>query len=132
MSGPARTISLVISGWTYMVSFPYREHDREVLICSGKVRLAADDEDETERGNLYLEINRKTDERQQSRYFIREDGVNVDIFVERTDFYRILQELKDHFQIPECLLTIELEGPVNEGQGHLFTDFQLNLAVDRG
>ena len=127
-----RSISLIVSGWTYTASFPRKRHDQEAIICSGRTRLAADDDDEIEKANLYLEIMRKKTDDQKSTYLIKDDGVDVVIYADRDDFSRIFQELKDHTRMGQCVMNIDFEGPIGQGRFHEFVDFQLNLSVDRG
>jgi hypothetical protein len=69
---------------------------------------------------------------QKSTYLIKDDGIDVSIYVEGGDFSRIVAELKDQSRIRECAASIEFEGPVEQGKGHELTDFHLVLAVEGG
>lgn len=124
------TVSLIIAGWTYTVSFPCKRHDQEAIVCSGQAHLVIDEDDEVVEKELYLEIMRQSAGDQKSTYLIKEDGLDVSIYVERDDFGRILQELKDaiHRGVP----SIEFEGPREQGKVHEFADFALTLAVEGG
>jgi hypothetical protein len=126
-----RTIALDVSGWTYIVAFPYRRHDQEKIICSGSARVAVDDADEFAVNDLYLEINRKSREADRSVYIIKDQHLVVTIYAERDDFFRIFQELKDHYSIPECRMMIEFQGAIDRDVSHELLDFELNLSVDR-
>ena len=126
------TISLVISGWTYTVSFPSGRLDQETVVCAGQAHFVIEEDDEVVEKELYLEIMRKGADDQKSTYLIKDDGIDVSIYVDRGDFSRIVAELKDHSRIRECAASIELEGPVESGKVHEFTDFHLVLAVEGG
>jgi len=124
------TVSLVISGWTHSVSFPTKRHDQESIVCSGQAHLVVDEDDEVVEKELYLEIMRQGTPDQKSTYLIKDDGLDVSIYVERDDFVRILRELKDHYTIRQGVPSIEFEGPREQGKVHEFADFQLTLAVE--
>ncbi len=126
------TVSLVISGWTYTVSFPSGQQDQETIVCTGQAHFVVEEDDEVVEKELYLEIMRKSAQDQKSTYLIKDDGIDVSIFVERGDFSRIVAELKDQSKIRECAASIELEGPVDQGKVHEFVDFHLVLAVEGG
>jgi hypothetical protein len=126
------TISLVISGWTYTVSFPSGRLDQETVVCAGQAHFVIEEDDEVVEKELYLEIMRKGADDQKSTYLIKDDGIDVSIYVDRGDFSRVVAELKDHSRIRECAASIELEGPVESGKVHEFADFHLVLAVEGG
>jgi hypothetical protein len=69
---------------------------------------------------------------QKSTYLIKDDGIDVSIYVEGGDFSRIVAELKEQSRIRECAASIELEGAVETGKVHEFAEFHLVLAVEGG
>jgi hypothetical protein len=126
-----RLIKLEISGWTYIVSFPYRVHDHEAIICSGMAFLDCDGRNER-REKLFLEIARKKNgEEKQSTYRITEDALDVSIWMEKDDFYRFFIELKEHYKIAECRMNLNFEGLVEMNQTFEFQDFEVMMNVDR-
>jgi hypothetical protein len=131
MQGKKRLIKLQISGWTYIVSFPYRAHDHEMIVCSGHALLDCEGRNER-RDGLFLEITRKkNDEEKKSTYRITEDAVDVSIQMEKDDFYRFFIELKEHYKIAECRMNLDFEGPVETHQTFEFEDFEVMMNVDR-
>jgi hypothetical protein len=125
------TISLVIGGWTYTVPFPSGRQDQDTIVCSGEAHFVVEEDDEVIEKELYLEIMRQS-ANQKSTYLIKDDGIDVSIYVEGGDFSRIVAELKDQSRIRECAASIELEGPVEMGKVHEFAEFHLVLAVEGG
>ena len=131
MPSKKRLIKLEISGWTYIVSFPYRLHDHETIICSGNAFLDCEGRNER-RDKLFLEISRKKNgEEKQSTYRITEDAINVSIYMEKDDFYRFFIELKEHYKIAECRMNLDFEGPVEMSQTFEFENFEVMMNVDR-
>jgi hypothetical protein len=126
------TISLVIGGWTYTTEFPSARQDQDTIVCSGQAHFVVEEDDEVIEKELYLEIMRQTAANQKSTYLIKDDGIDVSIYVEGGDFSRIVAELKDQSRMRECAASIELEGAVGPGQVHEFADFHLVLAVEGG
>jgi hypothetical protein len=126
------TISLVIAGWTYTVPFPSGRQDQDTIVCSGEAHFVVEEDDEVVEKELYLEIMRQSAADQKSTYLIKDDGIDVSIYVESGDFSRIVAELKDQARIRECAASIEFEGPVEQGKGHALTEFQLVLVVEGG
>jgi hypothetical protein len=126
------TITLVIGGWTYTVAFPSGRQDEDTIVCSGQAHFVVEEDDEVIEKELYLEIMRQSAAAQKSTYLIKDDGIDVSIYVEGGDFSRIVAELKDQSRIRECAASIEFEGPVEQGKGHELTDFHLVLAVEGG
>jgi hypothetical protein len=126
-----RLIQLQISGWTYIVSYPYRLHDHEAIICSGHALL--DVEGKTQRKDeLFLEISRaKIGEDDQSSYRISDNGIDVSIRMEKDDFYRFFIELKEHYKIAECRMTVDFEGEIGPSEKFAFRDFEIHMNVDR-
>src|SRR4051794_7259147 len=125
------TISLVIGGWTYTAAFPSARQDQDTIVCSGQAHFVVEEDDEVIEKELYLEIMRQS-ANQKSTYLIKDDGIDVSIYVEGGDFSRIVAELKDQSRIRECAASIELEGPVEMGKVHEFAEFHLVLAVEGG
>jgi hypothetical protein len=126
------TISLVIGGWTYTVPFPSGRQDHDTIVCSGEAHFVVEEDDEVVEKELYLEIMRQSAADQKSTYLIKDDGIDVSIYVEDGDFSRIVAELKDQSRIRECAASIEFEGAVEQGKGHTLTEFNLVLAVEGG
>jgi len=126
------TISLVISGWTLTVSFPSGRGDHETIVCTGQAHFVVEEDDEVVEKELYLEIMRKNAADQKSTYLIKDDGIDVSVYVEGGDFSRIVAELKDQSRMRESAASIELEGAVEQGKVHEFADFHLVLAVEGG
>jgi len=126
------TISLVISGWTMTVSFPSGRANQETIVCTGQAHFVVEEDDEVVEKELYLEIMRKSAADQKSTYLIKDDGIDVSIYAEGGDFSRILAELKDQSRMRESAASIELEGAVEQGKVHEFSDFHLVLAVEGG
>jgi hypothetical protein len=126
------TINLVIGGWTYTVAFPSGRQDQDTIVCSGQAHFVVEEDDEVIEKELYLEIMRQSAAAQKSTYLIKDDGIDVSIYVEGGDFSRIVAELKDQSRIRECAASIEFEGPVEPGKGHELTEFHLVLAVEGG
>jgi hypothetical protein len=126
------TISLVIGGWTYTVAFPSARQDQDTIVCSGQAHFVVEEDDEVIEKELYLEIMRQSGADQKSTYLIKDDGIDVSIYVQSGDFSRIVAELKDQSRIRECAASIEFEGSVEQGKGHELTDFHLVLAVEGG
>ena len=126
------TISLVISGWTLTVSFPSGRGDQETIVCTGQAHFVVEEDDEVVEKELYLEIMRKNAADQKSTYLIKDDGIDVSVYVEGGDFSRIVAELKDQSRMRESAASIELEGAVEQGKVHEFADFHLVLAVEGG
>jgi hypothetical protein len=126
------TITLVIGGWTYTVAFPSARQDQDTIVCSGQAHFVVEEDDEVIEKELYLEIMRQSAPDQRSTYLIKDDGIDVSIYVERGDFSRIVAELKDQSRIRESAASIEFEGPVEQGKGHELMDFHLVLAVEGG
>jgi hypothetical protein len=126
------TITLVIAGWTYTVAFPSGRQDQDTIVCSGQAHFVVEEDDEVIEKELYLEIMRQSAAAQKSTYLIKDDGIDVSIYVEGGDFSRIVAELKDQSRIRESAASIEFEGPVEQGKGHELTDFHLVLAVEGG
>ena len=126
------TISLVISGWTLTVAFPSGRANQETIVCTGQAHFVVEEDDEVVEKELYLEIMRKSAADQKSTYLIKDDGIDVSIYVEGGDFSRILAELKDQSRMRESAVSIELEGAVEQGKVHEFADFHLVLAVEGG
>jgi hypothetical protein len=126
-----RLIKLEISGWTYLVSFPYRIHDHEGIICSGSAYLDCEARNER-KDNLFLQIARKKNgEEKQSTYRIKDDGIDVFIYMEKDDFYRFFIELKEHYKIAECRMNLDFQGEIKIGQTFEFRDFEVYMNVDR-
>ncbi len=125
------SISLVIAGWTHAVAFPSEQHDQELIVCSGLAHIVADEDDEVIEKELYLEIMRQTAAKQKSTYLIKDDGIDVSIYVGRDDFSRIAQELKDQSRLLG-VSSIEFDGSREQGKVHEFVDFQLTLAAEGG
>ena len=131
MPGKKKLISLKISGWKYIVSFPYRVHDHEAIICSGHAFLDCEGQKERRHG-LFLEIARKKDgQDKQSRYRITEETLDVSIQMERDDFYRFFAELKDHYKIAECRTNLDFEGLIELNESFEFQSFEIVMNVDR-
>jgi hypothetical protein len=131
MPAEKRLIKLQISGWTYIVSFPYRAHDHETIVCSGHAFLDCEGRNER-REKLFLEIARKKNgEENKSTYRITEDAVDVFIQMEKDDFYRFFIELKEHYKIAECRMNLDFEGLVETNQAFEFEDFEVMMNVDR-
>jgi hypothetical protein len=126
------TISLVIGGWTYTAAFPSARQDQDTIVCLGQAHFVVEEDDEVIEKELYLEIMCQSGSSQKSTYLIKDDGIDVSIYVERGDFSRIVAELKDLSRIRECAASIELEGPVETGKVHEFAEFHLVLAVEGG
>ena len=126
------TIGLVISGWTLTVSFPSGRTNQETIVCTGQAHFVVEEDDEVVEKELYLEIMRKNSADQKSTYLIKDDGIDVSIYLEGGDFSRILAELKDQSRMRESAASIELEGAVEQGKVHEFSDFHLVLAVEGG
>jgi len=126
------TITLVIAGWTYTVAFPSGRQDQDTIVCSGQAHFVVEEDDEVIEKELYLEIMRQSAAAQKSTYLIKDDGIDVSIYVEGGDFSRIVAELKVQSRIRESAASIEFEGPVEQGKGHELTDFHLVLAVEGG
>jgi hypothetical protein len=126
------TISLVIGGWTYTTAFPSARQDQDTIVCSGQAHFVVEEDDEVIEKELYLEIMRQTAANQKSTYLIKDDGIDVSIYVDGGDFSRIVADLKDQSRIRECAASIELEGAVEPGKVHEFADFHLVLAVEGG
>jgi hypothetical protein len=126
------TVSLIIAGWTYSVSFPTKQHDQESIVCSGLAHIVVDEDDEVIEKELYLEIMRESAAGQKSTYLIKDDGIDVSVYVSRDDFGRIVQELKDQSRHEVAVASIEFEGLRDQGKVHEFASFQLTLAVDGG
>jgi hypothetical protein len=126
------TISLVIGGWSYTVAFPSARQDQDTIVCLGQAHFVVEEDDEVIEKELYLEIMRRNGPDQKSTYLIKDDGIDVSIYVEDNDFSRIVAELKDQSRIRECAASIEFEGPVEPGKGHVLTEFHLVLAVEGG
>lgn len=126
-----RLIKLEISGWTYIVSFPYRAHDHEVIVCSGHALLDCEGRNER-KDKLFLQISRnKNSEEGQSTYRITDDGMNVFIRMEKDDFYRFFIELKEHYKIAECRMNIDFQGEIKTQQTFEFRDFEVFMKVGR-
>src|SRR4029453_11432009 len=100
--------------------------------CSGQAHFVVEEDDEVVEKELYLEIMRQGAVDQKSTYLIKDDGIDVSIYVGAGDFSRIVAELKDQSRIRECAASIEFEGPVEQGKGHTLTDFHLVLTVEGG
>jgi hypothetical protein len=131
MPGKKRLIKLEISGWTYIVSFPYRLHDHEAIICSGQAFLDCEGKNECKE-KLFLEISRnKNGEEQQSTYRIKDDGMDVFVRMEKDDFYRFFIELKEHYKIAECRMNLDFEGEIKANETFEFQDFEVFMNVDR-
>ena len=131
MPSKNRLIKLQILGWTYIVSFPYRVHDHEAIVCSGHAFLDCEGRNER-RDKLFLEIARKKNgEERQSTYRITEDAMDVSICMEKDDFYRFFIELKEHYKIAECGMNLDFEGPVEMNQTIEFQNFEVMMNVDR-
>jgi hypothetical protein len=131
MPNDKRLIKLEISGWTYIVSFPYRVHDHEAIVCSGQAFLDCEGRNER-RDKLYLEIARKkSGEEKQSTYRITDDAVEVSIQMEKDDFYRFFIELKEHYKITECRMNFDFEGLIETNKTFEFQDFEVMMNVDR-
>ena len=96
------TISLVIGGWTYTAAFPSARQDQDTIVCSGQAHFVIEEDDEVIEKELYLEIMRQTAANQKSTYLIKDDGIDVSIYVDSGDFSRIVAELKDQARIREC------------------------------
>jgi len=126
------TISLVISGWTLTVPFPSGRANQETIVCTGQAHFVVEEDDEVVEKELYLEIMRKSSADQKSTYLIKDDGIDVSIYAEGGDFARILAELKDQSRMRESAASIELEGAVEQGKAHEFSDFHLVLAAEGG
>ena len=126
------TISLVIGGWTYTVAFPSARQDQDTIVCSGQAHFVVEEDDEVIEKELYLEIMRRSAPDQKSTYLIKDDGIDVSIYVEGGDFSRIIAELKDQSRMRESAASIELEGALEQGKVHEFADFHLVLAVEGG
>src|SRR5215470_18316912 len=126
------TISLVIGGWTYTTAFPSTRKDQDTIVCSGQAHFVVEEDDEVIEKELYLEIMRRSAPNQKSTYLIKDDGIDVSIYVEGGDFSRIVAELKDQSRMRECAASFELEGAVDPGRVHEFADFHLVLAVEGG
>ena len=126
------TISLVIAGWTYTTAFPSARQDQDTIVCSGQAHFVVEEDDEVIEKELYLEIMRQTAANQKSTYLIKDDGIDVSIYAEGSDFSRILAELKEQSRMRESATSIELEGAVEQGKAHEFSDFHLVLAVEGG
>ena len=126
------TISLVISGWTLTVSFPSGRANQETIVCTGQAHFVVEEDDEVVEKELYLEIMHKNAADQKSTYLIKDDGIDVSVYVEGGDFSRIVAELKDQSRMRESAASIELEGAVEQGKVHEFSDFHLVLAVEGG
>jgi hypothetical protein len=126
------TISLVISGWTLTVPFPSGRANQETIVCTGQAHFVVEEDDEVVEKELYLEIMRKSAADQKSTYLIKDDGIDVSIYAEGGDFSRIVAELKDQCRMRESAASIELEGAVEQGKAHEFSDFHLVLAVEGG
>jgi len=126
------TLSLVISGWTLTVAFPSGRANQETIVCTGQAHFVVEEDDEVVEKELYLEIMRKSAADQKSTYLIKDDGIDVSIYVEGGDFSRIIAELKDQSRMRESAASIELEGALEQGKVHEFADFHLVLAVEGG
>ena len=63
---------------------------------------------------------------------LKADGIDVSIYVEGSDFSRIVAELKDQARMRESAASFEFEGAVEQGKVHEFADFHLVLAVEGG
>ena len=126
------TVSLVIGGWTYTVAFPSGRQEQDTIVCSGQAHFVVEEDDEVVEKELYLEIMRQSAADQRSTYLIKDDGIDVSIYVDTGDFSRIVAELKDQSRIRECAVSIEFEGPVEQGKGHALTEFHLVLASEGG
>ena len=100
------TISLVISGWTLTVSFPSGRASQETIVCTGQAHFVVEEDDEVVEKELYLEIMRKNAADQKSTYLIKDDGIDVSIYVEGGDFSRVLAELKDQSRMRESAASI--------------------------
>jgi hypothetical protein len=131
MPSQKRIIQLQISGWTYVVSFPYRVHDHEMIICSGHAFVDLEGKKERKE-KLFLEISRaKNGDDRESTYRITEDGIDVFIRIEKDDFYRLFIELKEHYKIAECRMNIDFEGEIEPNETFGFRDFEVFMNVDR-
>ena len=126
------TISLVIGGWTYTAAFPSARQDQDTIVCSGQAHFVIEEDDEVIEKELYLEIMRRSAADQKSTYLIKDDGIDVSIYVEGGDFSRVLAELKDQSRMRESAASIEIEGAVEQGKAHEFSDFHLVLAIEGG
>jgi hypothetical protein len=126
------TISLIIGGWTYTVAFPSGREAQDTIVCLGQAHFVVEEDDEVIEKELYLEIMRQSAADQKSTYLIKDDGIDVSIYVQGGDFSRIVAELKNQSRIRECAASIELEGPVETGKVHEFAEFHLVLAVEGG
>jgi hypothetical protein len=126
------TISLVIGGWTYTTAFPSARQDQDTIVCLGQAHFVVEEDDEVIEKELYLEIMRQTAANQKSTYLIKDDGIDVSIYVDGGDFSRIVAELKDQSRMRECAASIELEGAVEPGKVHEFADFHFVLAIEGG
>ena len=83
------TISLVIGGWTYTTAFPSARQNQDTIVCSGQAHFVIEEDDEVIEKELYLEIMRRSAPDQRSTYLIKDDGIDVSIYVEGGDFFRI-------------------------------------------
>jgi hypothetical protein len=126
------TITLVIGGWTYTVAFPSGRQNQDTIVCSGQAHFVVEEDDEVIEKELYLEIMCQSAADQRSTYLIKDDGIDVSIYVEGGDFSRIVAELKEQSRIRESAASIEFEGPVEQGKGHELAEFHLVLAVEGG
>jgi hypothetical protein len=126
------TISLVISGWTLTISFPSGRANQETIVCTGQAHFVVEEDDEVVEKELYLEIMRKGSADQKSTYLIKDDGIDVSIYVEGSDFSRIVAELKDQGRMRESVASVEFEGAVEQGKVHEFAEFHLVIAVEGG
>jgi hypothetical protein len=114
------------------VAFPSGREAQDTIVCLGQAHFVVEEDDEVIEKELYLEIMRQSAADQKSTYLIKDDGIDVSIYVQGGDFSRIVAELKNQSRIRECAASIELEGPVETGKVHEFAEFNLVLADEGG